>query len=126
MKNSAKFISGMFSFSRKTRKITNRVLATVLVFALLISSNIIPVAAATQPLSVTQTFTTGSVSSFATGNSYNLDYDILTSHYSTPILNDLMMDSNYSSNTEIINGIFTVKVVKILENNTVLAEILKK
>jgi len=41
-------------------------------------------------------------------------------------VNDLMMDSNYFSNTEIINGIFTVKVVKILENNTVLAEILKK
>ena len=93
---------------------------------MLISSNIIPVTAETQPPSVAQTFTTGSASSFATGNSYNLDFDILASDYSTPILNDLRMDSNYLSNTEIINGIFTVKVVKILENNTVLAEILKK
>ena len=37
--------------------------------------------------------------------------------------NDLQIDSNDLSNMEIINSIKTIKVVKILEKNTVLGKI---
>ena len=41
-------------------------------------------------------------------------------------VSDLLLESEYLSKEEIINGINTVKVVKMLEKNTVLGEIQKK
>ena len=40
--------------------------------------------------------------------------------------NDLKIESDFLSDSEIINCIKTVKVVKILQNNTVLGEIQRK